>query len=79
MGFRCSYLKIFFCYFRTPENVFKSKLRKCPVMRSPHGTPLVNNELNLSSGVGLTPLLSNALKKKFYVRINRFIVFLMSA
>jgi len=51
---------------RTPENPFKSRLRKRNVIRSPGGTPLVKNNYEMSMGDGLTPLLSNALKKKFH-------------
>lgn len=51
---------------RTPENVFRRHLRKCNISRSPGGTPLTRTkDFSVSMGEGLTPMLSNALKKKF--------------
>ena len=56
-------------FIRTPENPYKSRLRRSKIFRSPGGTPLVKNNFNeISVGEGLTPLLCNALKKKFHVR-----------
>lgn len=50
---------------KTPDNLFKNRLRRSNIVRSPGGTPLVKNNYEMSLGDGLTPLLSNALKNKF--------------
>lgn len=64
------YSAIFSFFSRTPENVFRRHLRKCNISRSPGGTPLTRTkDFSVSMGEGLTPMLSNALKKKFNVSL----------
>ncbi|XP_054857003.1 proline-rich protein 11 [Eublepharis macularius] len=43
---------------------FKRHLRKVSIKRSPGGTPLINKE-NLETGTGLTPIMTQALRRKF--------------
>ncbi|XP_018667267.2 proline-rich protein 11-like [Ciona intestinalis] len=40
-------------------------LKKTNIIRSPGGTPLVKRDENQSTGTGLTPAFTRALKKKF--------------
>ncbi|PNJ65758.1 T0040138 isoform 1, partial [Pongo abelii] len=42
-------------------------LRKVNVERSPGGTPLTNKE-NMETGTGLTPVMTQALRRKFQVQ-----------
>ncbi|XP_065664043.1 proline-rich protein 11 isoform X3 [Hydra vulgaris] len=50
---------------KSPGDVIRRHLRKVPVKRSPGGTPMVLRDFSKSTGEGLTPMLSNALKDKF--------------
>ena len=52
---------------RTPISGYnlRKTLRKVNVIRSPGGTPLVKSKME--TGVGITPLLTAALKRKFKV------------
>lgn len=51
---------------RSPEEmvVMRRNLRKVNIVRSPGGTPLIS-ERNNDSGTGLTPMMTNALRRKF--------------
>ncbi|XP_053131081.1 proline-rich protein 11 [Hemicordylus capensis] len=43
---------------------FRKHLKKVAIQRSPGGTPLTNKE-NVETGVGLTPIMTQALRRKF--------------
>ncbi|XP_053222865.1 proline-rich protein 11 [Podarcis raffonei] len=43
---------------------FRKHLRKVAIERSPGGTPLSNKE-NMETGTGLTPIMTQALRRKF--------------
>ncbi|KAM3851100.1 LOW QUALITY PROTEIN: proline-rich protein 11 [Vipera latastei] len=49
---------------------FRKHLKKVAIERSPGGTPM-NNKENIETGTGLTPLMTQALRRKFQARLSR--------
>ncbi|XP_007445281.2 proline-rich protein 11-like [Python bivittatus] len=56
--------------FNTPSKDgldFRKHLKKVAIKRSPGGTPM-NNKENIETGTGLTPIMTQALRRKFQAR-----------
>ncbi|XP_063147167.1 proline-rich protein 11-like [Candoia aspera] len=49
---------------------FRKHLKKVAIKRSPGGTPMINKE-NTETGTGLTPIMTQALRRKFQARPSR--------